>query len=611
MVTSHNTLPASSSARRFGFANHVGRLGHSGRFSFLDLWGLGMVALMLSLPFLIATHTAPIAAFHGEWLAAALGLAASMALISAPRLHLPGAAGLALVLALAIALQTALNIRPVPQLSTLFALYLVWAALLACIGKHLAQTFGLAGLVRVAATALLVGAVLAAIASLLSPWLPAVGWTVFAPQQGGPVGQSNHFTTYLWIGVASALYLHSIEVLSPRKFWVSSLLLVLTSVWVGQRSSFLYVGILIGVTVWQARGSAFGGVAGAVSGTASGAALQARRSMLYIGLLFVLFQPLPVLLPPIYDSSLASAPGLRLIREIQGPSVRLQLVGVAWEGIKAAPWLGNGVGSYPSLALAHANDIAPSANPGPSEHAHNVLVDMAVELGLPAALLLVFAAGLWFWRLPRRTAPKQATWAMAVVGILIGHSCIEYPLWYCEILGLLALVAGAFGTAYPVGRRLTAVALVLGLVGVGGWNLHALRNDYTKLETAMALGKTAATMPQAQAALLGVPPQSLLAPWVYAIACVSLDPLQVPLQDGLVVCSLGVNFAPTTVKVVHLAVLQWRNGQVEAAQRLLQQLQKASSRNPKEIDALFAALQAREPGLAALGSRQGWKTQMP
>jgi hypothetical protein len=357
--------------------------------------GLVAIALLVSLPFLIAEHTSPIPSFHAELIAAALGLVASLALAGAHRMPVPGAALLALTLAAVALVQAALGRAPVPQLTTLLGLYLLWAALLACTGRHLAESCGQARLARVLATALLAGSVLAALASLLQPWLAGVGWSGFAPRAGGPTGQANHLSSYLWLGLASALYLRSTDALSKPLFWSVAILLTLTAVMVGQRSSFIYALGLICISVWQGRRVSEGPLA------------EGRSRALGVGLLFLVLQPLPLVLPSVYESGAQPPPALRAMQQIGGPSIRLQLLSGGFEGIKAEPWLGNGIGSFPGLALAHSDAIPPDDNPGPAEHAHNLLVDLGVELGLPAALLVLLGSGIWLWRLPLRIAPAE------------------------------------------------------------------------------------------------------------------------------------------------------------------------------------------------------------
>ncbi len=93
------------------------------------------------------------------------------------------------------------------------------------------------------------------------------------------------------------------------------------------------------------------------------------------------------------------------------------------------PWLGWGWGE---LDYAHFITLYP----GPRfcdilDNAHNLPLQLAVELGLPAALLLCGAALWLIWRGQpwRETQPtRQLAWAvLALIGL---HSLLEYPLWY-------------------------------------------------------------------------------------------------------------------------------------------------------------------------------------
>ena len=551
--------------------------------------GLLALALLVSVPFLLPWHTTPIPTFYSEWWAAALGLVASLALLGARSLPLPGAALLALALAAIVLLQTLLGLTALPPLAMLSGSYLLWAALLACTGNFLAAQVGQAKLARILASAILLGSLLAALLSLLQPWLFSFGWTGFAARHGGPLGQTNQFTNYLWLGLASALYLHVTAALSRRSFWAAATLLTLMAALVGQRSAFLYAVALIGVTVWQARNAP------------SDYRAEARRLAVGMGLLFVLMQPLAMLFPTWGDGGGDAKPpsAMRVVQMANQPSVRLQLWRVGWEGIAAAPLLGNGVGSYPGLALAHADTIPAEANPGPAESAHNLLIDLSVEFGVPVALLVLLAAGFWLRRVQQNLSP-EATWAMAIMAILCLYSLIEYPLWHTYFLGLLAIVAGAFGNARQVGQRLAPVALTLGLMVWGSLALVELKRDYRLLEASLFMGNQPATLSLAQSALLRIPPTSLLSPWISTTACVSLDPLRVPLEDGLAVCRIAMRFAPTVESGVNAAVLQWRTGDVDGAREFLRRLKRATQYNPKGVDILFAQSTARDMHLSEL-----------
>lgn len=76
-------------------------------------------------------------------------------------------------------------------------------------------------------------------------------------------------------------------------------------------------------------------------------------------------------------------------------------------------------------------------------HAHNTPLNLAAELGIPAALLIlvpvvIFVARRKPWR---ETDPRsQAAWL--VLGSLLLYSMTEYPLWYMNFILLASIAAG-------------------------------------------------------------------------------------------------------------------------------------------------------------------------
>ena len=97
--------------------------------------------------------------------------------------------------------------------------------------------------------------------------------------------------------------------------------------------------------------------------------------------------------------------------------------------IARKPWLGWGWGE---LDYAHFITLYN----GPRfcdilDNAHNLPLHLAVELGLPAAVLI--CGGFMWWVLRQkpwreRDATRQMAWA--VIAVILLHSMLEYPLWY-------------------------------------------------------------------------------------------------------------------------------------------------------------------------------------
>jgi O-antigen ligase len=105
--------------------------------------------------------------------------------------------------------------------------------------------------------------------------------------------------------------------------------------------------------------------------------------------------------------------------------------------IAARPWLGVGFGEF---------NFAWSLTPLPDrpvaffDHTHNLPLQLAVELGLPLAALVLalLARALWLaWKRCRAVADATATALRAsfvMVLLMALHSQLEYPLWYAHFL---------------------------------------------------------------------------------------------------------------------------------------------------------------------------------
>ena len=113
--------------------------------------------------------------------------------------------------------------------------------------------------------------------------------------------------------------------------------------------------------------------------------------------------------------------------------------------IRSQPWLGVGFGEF-----NFAWTLTPSPQrPGEFfDHTHNLPLQLAAELGLPLAALVLGLLGYALWQAWRRTraAPAatgpalRATFVMVLLMAL--HSQLEYPLWYAHFLLPTALAWG-------------------------------------------------------------------------------------------------------------------------------------------------------------------------
>jgi O-antigen ligase len=170
--------------------------------------------------------------------------------------------------------------------------------------------------------------------------------------------------------------------------------------------------------------------------------------------------------------------------------------------IRANPWAGVGLGEF---------NFAWTLSPFPGrpvaffDHTHNLPLHLAVELGLPLAML-VMALLLWgLWQAAQRAWRRAGDGAAAsraafMMVLMIGvHSLLEYPLWYAYFL---LPAAWAWGLALrepddasqPPAVPASPWLLVAGLAMVMG-SAGALY-DYNKVVAIFTAGDGSLSLPQ-------------------------------------------------------------------------------------------------------------------
>lgn len=128
--------------------------------------------------------------------------------------------------------------------------------------------------------------------------------------------------------------------------------------------------------------------------------------------------------------------------------------------IAAHPWAGVGFGEF---NFAWSLNVFPGRPVAFFDHTHNLPLQLAAELGVPLAALIVALLLFALWRAwrdsldgaPHDMALRRAALAMVVMISL--HSLLEYPLWYAYFL---LPAAFAFGLALggPAPQRTTGHA---------------------------------------------------------------------------------------------------------------------------------------------------------
>ncbi|WP_422099838.1 PglL family O-oligosaccharyltransferase [Variovorax sp.] len=279
----------------------------------------------------------------------------------------------------------------------------------------------------------------------LLPWItsPTAG------RAWGLLRQRNQFGTLISLALVAALWLYATRDSRRMRAGLvaAAVMLIAATAASGSRTGALQLALIAvgaGVVAWKER-------------RATSDPIPARRLPPPLALLAILplYFALNWLLPQlaaIGTSSKALTSAGALVQRLQptalGNESRLTLWHNVLSLIAERPFTGWGWGE---LSYAHFMAVYPGPRfPVLLDNAHNLPLHLAVELGIPAAVLicggflwLVISARPWRERDPNRLM------AWGLLAVILVHSLLEYPLWY----GPFQLVFGlCLGMLWPARR---------------------------------------------------------------------------------------------------------------------------------------------------------------
>ncbi|MFS2163465.1 PglL family O-oligosaccharyltransferase [Variovorax sp. Varisp62] len=310
---------------------------------------------------------------------------------------------------------------------------------------------------------------------------PLAPWTTSPPlgQAYGNLRQRNQFATLISMALVAALWLYATQA-SPRSrrgLVVASLLLLVAQAASTSRTGLLQLLSIIGV--------------------ASVIACRERRSIPgRERARFSLPPPVALLAAiPLYFAICWVLPHLVGGGGVEGMLQRLEKGApddhsrlILWHNVLSLiaerPWTGWGWGE---LSFAHYSTLYP----GPRfseilDNAHNLPLHLAVELGIPAAVLI---CGSFIWMVlaakPWRERDPARLMAWGVLAMIVLHSLLEYPLWY----GPFQLVFGlCLGMLWPgrtsvrfskaPGLSAFAAAALMAIVVYASWDYIRISQIY-------------------------------------------------------------------------------------------------------------------------------------
>ena len=109
------------------------------------------------------------------------------------------------------------------------------------------------------------------------------------------------------------------------------------------------------------------------------------------------------------------------------------------EAVSHSPWGGWGLGE---VVKAHNSVVHNYWVSEPFSYAHNILLDMALGIGVPLTIVFVLSTVVWLWRRSMLVADLQPWYCLAVALPLVVHSMFEFPFSYAYFLAPVLFAVG-------------------------------------------------------------------------------------------------------------------------------------------------------------------------
>ncbi|MDD2923919.1 Wzy polymerase domain-containing protein [Rhodoferax sp.] len=362
-------------------------------------------------------------------------------------------------------------------------------------------------MVRALALAWVTAAVLSAAIGLLQYFEATARFGVWlnhteAGQAFGNLRQRNQFATLLNMGLVALVWLatrsdaalgHTPQTSQSRRWllplWLASALVSAANVASSSRTGLLQLALVTALTLWWWRRSTQAPVH------------QVRHVQLVVLSALAAYAVATVVLPLLAGlDPFASGAWARLRAGDEACFSRLTLWRNVLHLIAQKPWLGWGWGE---LDYAHFITLYPDTRfCDILDNAHNLPLHLAVEGGVPLALLVVGTSLWWIWRQRpwrERHPTRQLAWGLLAVILL--HSLLEYPLWYGPFqtaallsVWLLWWLPGPVAPAKnkqplrPLARYLyTSLAIVIvAYCGIASWHYQLVSQIYLDPSQRMA-----------------------------------------------------------------------------------------------------------------------------
>jgi hypothetical protein len=290
----------------------------------------------------------------------------------------------------------------------------------------------------------------------------------------------------------------------------------------------------------------------------------------------------------------------RLFGDDATGSIRLYLWREAWLMFMQSPWLGVGFGQFAWHHFQLLPVLQPGNITGLYNNAHNVILQLAAEAGLPGLLALFGALGTWLHGLRRMPMDAAHWWGSTALGVLAIHSLLEYPLWYTYFVAIAAMLLGMLDqTRYQLELRRVGRFSVMAVLLLGILTLLQLRSGYRQLESVLQIRPASAADQSAfertRDGLIEVHNGSLLSPYAELFMSSLIEITDEHLREKLELNTRVMRFVPIGTVVYRQALLLAQAGQQQEAQAIMEQAIWSYPGNFAGVRGQIAELAGKDP----------------
>lgn len=295
-------------------------------------------------------------------------------------------------------------------------------------------------------------------ASLVSVFIAFIQWSLqsngqvwFAdfPPNARPFAnfaQPNTLATFLIMGLMSLLYLFENQKLNIVSSSLIGVLIIFGIALTQSRTSWVFVLFFIVWWLWKTT------------------ALQSRINKKQLGL-FIGFYILCILTLHIISDFIGVSHTRDILTRASTGLERLAMWQQMLIAIQNQPWFGYG---WNQVGVAQVMTTLEFPVKGWTEHSHNFILDLLVWNGIPIGIAIIIFLIFWFYRLYQLANNVEVVIALSIIGVVLIHAMLEYPLDYAFFLlpigFIIGLIQARDAQAVQLSRAYIGSVLVISII---------------------------------------------------------------------------------------------------------------------------------------------------